>query len=63
MNNHGSFDIMLFDPQKVSDNATFDYPHQYSKGFDYVIVNGIAGVADGELTDNRPGRFLKHKGP
>ena len=55
-------DLVLFDPEKVTDKATFDDPHQYSEGFDYVIVNGIAAVEDGELTDNRPGRFVKHKG-
>jgi len=31
-------------------------------GFDYVIVNGVAVVADGEMTDERSGQFVKGKG-
>ena len=55
-------DLVLFDPAIVADMATFEYPHQYSIGFDYVIVNGIAVVAEGRLTDVRSGRFIKGPG-
>lgn len=55
-------DLVLFDPETVVDKATFADPHQYSEGFDYVIVNGVAAVAKGELTDNRSGRFVKRTG-
>ena len=51
-------DLVLFDPQSVQDTATFDDPHQYAEGFDYVFVNGEAVVAEGRLTDQRPGRFI-----
>ena len=51
-------DLVLFDPQAVVDKATFENPHQYSEGFDYVIVNGVVVVRDGELTDKRPGKFV-----
>ena len=51
-------DLVLFDPETVTDKATFAEPHQYSEGFDYVIVNGVVVVADGELTDERPGQFI-----
>ena len=51
-------DLVLFDPDRVQDKATFGDPHQYSEGFDYVIVNGTVAVAEGEPTDRRPGRFL-----
>ena len=53
-------DLVLFDPEGVTDKATFEDPHQYSEGFDYVIVNGEVAVADGELTDLRAGRFIGH---
>jgi N-acyl-D-aspartate/D-glutamate deacylase len=52
-------DLVLFDPDRVVDKATFAEPHQYSEGFDYVFVNGEAVVADGAITDERPGQFVK----
>ena len=55
-------DLVLFDPARVSDRATYVNPHQYSEGFDYVFVNGKAVVADGELTDERPGEFVRGGG-
>ncbi len=51
-------DLVLFDPETVTDKATFAEPHQYTEGFDYVVVNGVVVVADGELTDERPGKFI-----
>ena len=55
-------DLVLFDPELVADKATFEDPHQYSVGFDYVIVNGVAVVAEGEMTDERSGQFVKGTG-
>ena len=55
-------DLVLFDPETVADKATFEDPHQYSVGFDYVIVNGVAVVAEGEITDERSGQFVKGPG-
>lgn len=52
-------DLVLFDPAIVIDKATFEDPHQYSVGFDYVIVNGVTVVDDGEMTDERSGQFIK----
>ena len=51
-------DLVLFDPERVSDKSTFAEPHRYSEGFDVVIVNGVAVVSDGQLTDKRPGVFV-----
>ncbi|RLA34585.1 MAG: D-aminoacylase [Gammaproteobacteria bacterium] len=51
-------DLVLFDPDTVTDKATFSDPHQYTQGFDYVIVNGVAVVAEGEMTDQRSGQFI-----
>ena len=55
-------DLVLFDPETVNDKATFEAPHQFSEGFDFVIVNGRVAVADGELTDRRAGSFVKRSG-
>jgi N-acyl-D-amino-acid deacylase len=51
-------DLVLFDPDQVTDKATFEDPHQYSEGFDYVIISGKVAVADGEPTDRRSGQFI-----
>lgn len=53
-------DLVVFDPEGVSDKATFADPHQYSEGFDLVVVNGEPMVRDGELTESRPGKTLRH---
>jgi N-acyl-D-amino-acid deacylase len=53
-------DLVLFDPAKVKDVATYQDPHHYSEGFDYVFVNGTAVVRDRKLGEARPGRILRH---
>jgi N-acyl-D-amino-acid deacylase len=52
-------DILIFDPAKIEDKATFQQPHQYSEGFDYVLVNGTVVVDNGKLVDVRPGKILR----
>lgn len=52
-------DIVVFDPKRVLDQATFQDPHQYPLGIDWVLVNGQIAVADGEFRDERAGRVLK----
>jgi N-acyl-D-amino-acid deacylase len=52
-------DLVLFDPARVKDKATYDRPHQYSEGFDYVIVNGKIAVENGKITDERGGVVLR----
>jgi len=52
-------DLVLFDPDRVQDKATYQQPHQYTEGFDYVVVNGTIMVEEGQLTDARPGRILR----
>jgi N-acyl-D-amino-acid deacylase len=59
----GNFaDIVIFDPAKVKDNATFDKPHQYAEGMIHVFVNGIQVLKDGEHTGAMPGKFVKGPG-
>lgn len=52
-------DIVIFDPSKISDQATFDKPHQYATGMMHVWVNGKQVLKDGEHTGATPGRFVK----
>ena len=53
-------DLVLFDPERVSDTATFERPHSYSVGFALVVVNGTIVVEDDALTGARPGTILRH---
>ena len=55
-------DIVIFDPAKIKDNATFEKPHQYAEGMIHVFVNGVQVLKDGEHTGNKPGRFVKGPG-
>jgi N-acyl-D-amino-acid deacylase len=54
-------DLVLFDPERVEDRATFEDPHQYSAGFELVLVNGVAVVEEEKLTGRRPGKVLRRR--
>jgi len=54
-------DIVVFDLDKVKDNATNRFPHEYPDGIKYVIVNGEIVVEDEEYTGSLPGMVLRHK--
>ncbi len=55
-------DIVIFDPEKVQDHATFEKPQQYATGVIDVFINGVQVIKDGEHTGNKPGRFVKGPG-
>ena len=55
-------DITVFDPATIHDVATFEDPNHYSVGVKWVLVNGHAVVADGKITNERPGRALRGPG-
>jgi N-acyl-D-amino-acid deacylase len=55
-------DLVLFDDARVADPSTFESPHRYAAGFDYVLVNGEAVVEEGALTKARPGSALRGAG-
>jgi N-acyl-D-amino-acid deacylase len=52
-------DLLLFDPAKVQDKATFAEPHQYAEGFDVALVNGKVAIDGGKLTDVRSGKVIR----
>ncbi len=57
-------DMLIFDPERIMDKATFEAPHQISEGFDWVLVNGIPVRAEGSFTGQLGGKMLRkhHKG-
>jgi N-acyl-D-aspartate/D-glutamate deacylase len=54
-------DLLIFDPEKVRDTATFTEPLSYSEGFDVVLVNGQVVIDEGRATGARPGKILRHQ--
>ena len=55
-------DIVVFDPAKIQDHATFAQPHQYATGMIHVFVNGTQVLKDGEHTGATPGRVVRGPG-
>lgn len=53
-------DIVVFDPAKLMDAATYDKPHQFAGGVKYLFINGVAVIEDGKETGKLPGRALRH---
>ncbi len=51
-------DLVIFDPEKVIDRATFEAPHQYPNGIRYVLVNGQIVVRENQHTGARAGKVL-----
>lgn len=49
-------DVVVFDPDRVADRATFEDPKQYAVGVEYVLVNGQLVIDQAEHTGARPGR-------
>jgi N-acyl-D-amino-acid deacylase len=55
-------DIVVFDPEKITDKATFSAPKQLSVGIQWMLVNGVPVIADGVATNALPGRVLRGQG-
>jgi N-acyl-D-aspartate/D-glutamate deacylase len=53
-------DLVLFDPARVQDRATFADPMRMAEGIDVMVVNGALVIDEGRLTGALPGRVLRH---
>jgi N-acyl-D-amino-acid deacylase len=51
-------DVTVFDPRTIIDRATFEDPHQYARGIQYVVVNGKLVLERGKPTGARPGAIV-----
>jgi N-acyl-D-aspartate/D-glutamate deacylase len=56
-------DITIFDSERVTDRATFENPHQYPVGIEYVIVNGVPVLEKEQHLGTKPGRVLRKNAP
>ena len=55
-------DVVVFDPARIRDLATFAQPNQLSEGMRWVLVNGVPVIADGQATGALPGKVLRGPG-
>lgn len=56
-------DLVVFDSETIIDRATFQDPHQYPVGVEWVLVNGKIAIEDGVYRDVRSGKVLRKKTP
>lgn len=55
-------DVVVFDPVKIADHATFEKPRQYATGVSEVFVNGVQVLKSGRPTGATPGRVVRGPG-
>jgi N-acyl-D-amino-acid deacylase len=55
-------DLVVFDPERITDAATYSDPHRYSDGIDLVIVNGKVAMERGKFSGVLNGRVLRPEG-
>src|SRR6266542_1350901 len=55
-------DLVVFDPARIRDVATYEDPHHFSEGIIDVIVNGVPVLRDEQMTSALPGRVLRGRG-
>jgi N-acyl-D-amino-acid deacylase len=55
-------DVVVFDPDRVADQSTFEEPHQYAIGVRHVFVNGEQVLKNGRHTGATPGRVIRGPG-
>jgi N-acyl-D-amino-acid deacylase len=53
-------DLVIFDPARIQDRATYEKPLQYSDGVDFLLINGKLAIEDGQVTGAPVGRVLRH---
>jgi N-acyl-D-aspartate/D-glutamate deacylase len=54
-------DVVVFDPEKYRDTATYDDPHQFATGVRWLFVNGQAAIKNGHYTGALAGKVLRRQ--
>lgn len=52
-------DLLIFDPDNINDPANFENPHTFAEGFDWVIVNGVTVIEEGERNNQLPSGIIQ----
>ena len=55
-------DVVVFDAATIADRSTFSSPNELASGMQWVLVNGVAVIADGKMTGAKPGKVLRGPG-
>jgi N-acyl-D-aspartate/D-glutamate deacylase len=59
----GAFaDVVIFDPERIEDLATYEEPRQYPAGIEYVLINGRVAAEHGKQLETHAGRLVR-RGP
>ena len=53
-------DLVVFDPARIQDTATFAKPLTFPEGISHVLVNGKFAVENGRSTSAMAGQVLRH---
>jgi N-acyl-D-aspartate/D-glutamate deacylase len=56
-------DLVVLDPKTYRDTATFDQPHQYATGVQYLFINGQLVIENGRFNGKLAGKVLRHGSP
>jgi N-acyl-D-aspartate/D-glutamate deacylase len=54
-------DIVIFNPETIIDNSTFEQPNLYASGVKHVFVNGVPVLLDEKMTGHAPGKYLNRR--
>lgn len=54
-------DLLIFEPEEIEDQATFEHPHRLAEGFDWIMMNGTLIREGGEFNEKAEGQVLKNK--